>query len=106
MCGIIKNVAQAIVQFMCSIFADNKAIQLEIGLHKPIMKCVADIFRNPENFGIQCLCFASLPEWPLSAMTGLLNCSYWRMQLACVPISLMCLLYVFSGACMAIPDDF
>jgi len=56
------------------------------------MKAVADIFKDRSQYCTQVLCFAGLPDWPMSALTGLLNLDYIGPQLACFPVSILCFL--------------
>lgn len=53
--------------------SQNKTIQLHVGLHKPFMKAVGDMFKDEKYFRVQAMFFCSLPDEPLSILTGLLN---------------------------------
>jgi len=48
---------------------------------------------------VQAMCFMSLPDEPLSVLTGLLDLDLWRCFKACSCVVLMAFFYVLTGAC-------
>lgn len=70
---LIKLSSQVVIQFLAKFLSSNKWIMMHVGVHKPTMKAIGEMFRDEDSLIVQALCFMSMPDLPMSIFTGLQN---------------------------------
>jgi len=71
-------------------FSEDKYILSEVGVHKKEMRAIGDILRDSDQRMLHIICFASMPDWPMAASTGLLKMNILDAQMSCLPVIFLC----------------
>jgi len=77
----------------------------EVGVHKKVMRAIGDILQDSNQRLLHVLCFASMPDWPMAASTGLLKMKAIDAQLSCLPVIGLCFFYCFSGSARVLKGE-
>lgn len=69
------------------------------------MRAIGDILKDSDQRLLHIICFASMPDWPMAASTGLLKMSVFDAQISCLPVIGLCFFYCFSGCALVMTGD-